>query len=269
MTKAKNANMRWGLALSGGGARGLLQVGVLQAIEECDLKPSCISGTSIGAIVGSLYAAGMKPEDMMKLLSGKGFLNLFRLKPSLSGLLGMKYLETVLDQYLPDTFEELEIPLHVFATNLSKGECVGFHSGDLSKPILASSSIPILFEPVEIDGDKYVDGGVMNNLPAEACRNHCNYTLGVEVNKGKFTQNLKTMKNVALEVFHLVVNRSSEEGMKNCNYVLRPEMEPSFDLLDFSKASSLFDLGYREGMIWAKKFKREYFNHSIETEISE
>ncbi|HKL39648.1 MAG TPA: patatin-like phospholipase family protein [Cryomorphaceae bacterium] len=268
MTKSRNTESQWGLALSGGGARGLVQVGVLQAIEECGLKPSCISGTSIGAVVGSLYAAGMKPMDMLALLSGKGFLNLFRLKPSLSGLLGMKYLEEVLDKNLPETFAELPIPLHVFATNLSRGECVDFHSGELRQPILASASIPILFEPVTINGEKYVDGGVMNNLPAEACLSSCSYVLGVEVNKGKFTQNLKTMKNVALEVFHLVVNRSSEEGMKVCDYVLRPEMEASFDLLDFSKAKNLFDLGYEEGLVWAKSFKSDQDKRSIETEIS-
>jgi NTE family protein len=268
MSKSKKTDIKWGLALSGGGARGVAHAGVLQAIDENGLKPCCISGVSIGAVVGSLYAAGMKPKDMLELLSGKGFLNLFRVKPSLSGLLGMKYLEIVLDQFLPETFEELNIPLHIFATNLSKGECVDFHSGDLSKPILASSSIPVLFEPIEIDGDKYVDGGVINNLPADVCRKHCSYILGVDVNKGKFTQNLKTMKNVALEVFHLVVNRNGEEGMKSCDYVLRPEMEPSFDLLDFSKAKSLFDLGYQEGMIWAERFKREYIDNTVETEIS-
>jgi len=268
MTKKNKTELKWGLVLSGGGARGLAQVGVLQAIDECGLKPSCISGASIGAVVGSLYAAGMKPMAMLDLLSGKGFLNLFRLKPSLSGLLGMKYLQEVLDKNLPATFEELPIPLHVFATNLSKGDCVDFHKGELRRPIMASASIPILFEPVEINGEKYVDGGVVNNLPASACVSSCSYVLGVEVNKGKFTQNLNTMKNVALEVFHLVVNRSSEEGMKMCDHVLRPEMEPSFDLLDFSKAKSLFDLGYKEGLIWAEKFKAHSINQTVESEIS-
>jgi len=268
MTKTAKTELKWGLALSGGGARGLAEVGVLQAIDECGLKPSCISGTSIGAVIGSLYAAGMKPTAMLELLSGKGFLNLFRLKPSLLGLLGMKYLQEVLDKNLPATFEELQIPLHVFATNLAKGSCVDFHSGELRRPILASASIPILFEPVEINGEMYVDGGVLNNLPAGACIPSCSYVLGVEVNKGKFTQNLKTMKNVALEVFHLVVNSSSQEGMKMCDHVLRPEMEPSFDLLDFSKAKSLFELGYEEGIVWAEKFKEEHIDLLIETEIS-
>ena len=245
---------RWGLVLSGGGARGIAQVGVLQAIHEIGLKPNCISGTSIGAIVGALFSAGMPPTKMLKLLSGKRFLNLFRLKPSLSGLLGMKYLEEVLEQHLPDTFEELEIPLHVFATNLSQGTCVDFHSGPVRNPVIASSSIPVLFQPVEIDGEKYVDGGVLNNLPAEACRSTCDYVLGVEVNKGKFTQNLNTMAHVALEVFYLVVNQNSLYGMQACDHVIRPEMKASFDLLDFSKAQKLFDIGYKQGQVWANDF---------------
>jgi len=248
----------WGIALSGGGARGIAQVGALQAIDEAEMKPSCISGTSIGAIVGALYAAGMKPSDMLELLSEKGFLNLFRPKPSLSGLLKMKYLEEVLEKYLPNSFEELGIPLHVFATNLSKGMCVDFSTGALKEPVIASSSIPVLFEPVEINGEKYVDGGVLNNLPAIALRPMCDYVLGIEVNNGKFTQNLNTMMNVALEVFHLVVNKSSDEGVSACDFVIRPEMEVSFDLLDFSKASKLYDSGYKAGVQWVEMVRERW-----------
>jgi NTE family protein len=254
----ENHKFTWGLALSGGGARGVAHVGVLKAIDESGLRPSCISGSSIGAIVGALYASGMKADEMLSLLSGKGFLNLFRLKPSLTGLLGMKYLEEILDDHLPNTFEDLDIPLHVFATNLTAGNCVDFFSGELKKPVIASASIPILFQPVTIGTDQYVDGGVLNNLPAIACRESCDYVLGVEVNKGKFAQNLNTMKNVALEIFHLVVNKNSDDGIKTCDYVLRPEMEVSFDLLDFSKAEKLFDLGYQEGQKWASEFKAQH-----------
>ena len=82
-----------GVALSGGGARGIAHVGVLHAFDEHGIRPCCISGSSIGAIVGAFYAGGMQPLEMLELLSGKGFLNLFRLKPSLSGFLEMRYLQ--------------------------------------------------------------------------------------------------------------------------------------------------------------------------------
>jgi len=261
-----NKDPKLGLALSGGGARGIFHVGVLQAFEEHDIRPSCVSGTSIGAVVGALYAAGIKPSKMLELLSGKGFLNLFRFKPSLSGFLEMKYLKNVLKEHLPEDFDQLECKLYVCATNLTKGRVRIFDSGDLRKAVLASASIPVVFEPVVIEGDKYVDGGVLNNLPASACVNQCDYLLGIEVNSGKFTTNLKTIKNVALEVFHLVVNRNSFEGMKLCDGLIRPEMEASFDMLDFSKASKLYDLGYENGIHWARDLKHHFNNQSTSIE---
>lgn len=252
-----------GLALSGGGARGLLHVGVLQALDEHGIRPQCISGTSIGAVVGALYSAGMKPYEMLDLLSGKGFLNLFRLKPSFSGLLEMRYLKSVLDSRLPDTYEELKIPLYVCATNLSKGDEKIFHSGELRSTVVASASIPVVFEPVIINEEKYVDGGVLNNLPASALKGKCDMILGVEVNRGKFTKDLKTMKNVALEVFHLVVNKNSFEGMGLCDFVIRPELEASFDVFDFSKALKLFEKGYGYGMEWVKGHKNDLMNRKL------
>lgn len=268
-SEVSNRQPELGIALSGGGARGIFHVGVLQALEEHGIRPACVSGTSIGAVVGALYAGGMKPEKMLELLSGKGFLNLFRIKPSLSGFLEMKYLKQVLQENLPERFEDLEIPLFICTTNLSKGKVKIFESGELRKCVLASASIPVVFEPVVIDGDKYVDGGVLNNLPASACADHCDYMLGVEVNRGKFTTNLKTMKNVALEVFHLVVNQNSFEGMKLCDGIIRPEMEPSFDILDFSKADKLYDLGYENGLHWVNNLKHEFQKSEIAIESNQ
>jgi NTE family protein len=220
----------------------------------------------MGAVVGALYASGMKPYEMLEIMSGKGFLNLFRLKPSLSGLLEMRYLNRVLESKTPERFEDLQIPLFICATNLSRGECKIFNSGRLRPCIAASASIPVVFEPVEIDGDKFVDGGVLNNLPASACKDQCDYILGVEVNRGKFTRNLKTMKHVALEVFHLVVNKNSHDGMRLCDGLIRPEMEPSFDIFDFGKARALFDLGYEQGCEWAEGFLKEFDQTKLPTE---
>ena len=245
-------NKNWGFAFSGGGARGIIHIGVLKAFEEVGFKPSCISGVSMGAVVGSLYAAGVKPDEMMELISDKGFLKMFKLRASFSGFLEMKFLKKVLNERLPKTFEELNIPLFVSATNLRTHELKTFNSGVIATAVLASASIPILFKPVEIDGEKYVDGGVVNNLAAFACANHCDNILGVEVNFGNFTNDLENMKNVAIEVFHIMVNKNSEEGIKECTSLIRPELTSEFQILDFTKSQKLYEIGLEEGRKWLK-----------------
>ena len=245
-------NLKWGLSLSGGGARGIVHVGILQAFENHGFKPVCVSGTSMGAIVGALYANGMKPKEMMELLSSKSFLQMFRFKASLSGLLEMSYLKEVMREHLPETFEELQIPFFAAATNLTRYELRIFDSGKLYEAVVASASIPVLFAPVEIDGEKYVDGGVIDNLPVEICSKYCDRVVAVEVNLGKFTENLDSMRGVATEVFHIVVNRSSLNGLEKADAVIRPDLDPSFKLLDFSRNEELFEIGLMEGEQWLR-----------------
>ncbi len=244
---------KWGLSLSGGGARGIIHVGVLKAFDDAGLKPVCISGSSMGAIIGALYAAGISPDKMMELISDKSFLKMFSFRASFSGFLDMSFLKKVIQENLPETFEDLHLPLYVAATNLDKHEPVIFDKGPLHQAVLASASIPVLFAPVEIDGDKYVDGGVLENLPVSACKGHCDKVLGVEVNFGKFTPDLNNMKNVAIEIFHIMVNQTSQRGVDASDSLIRPKLNASFQLLDFSKGQELFDIGFREGNAWLKK----------------
>lgn len=243
-------DVKWGLSLSGGGARGIIHIGVLQAFEEKGFKPVCVSGTSIGAIVGALYASGMKPEKMMELISDRGFLKMFSLKASFSGFLEMSYLKKVLQEHLPETFEELNLPFSAAATNLSRHESVIFNSGSLHQAIIASASIPVLFAPVDIDDEKYVDGGVIDNLPSAICRDHCDKVLGVEVNFGNFTPDLKNMKNVAIEVFYIMLNNNSLKGIEECDSLIRPKLNSEFQMLDFTKSEKLFNIGREEGLKW-------------------
>ncbi|HKL04132.1 MAG TPA: patatin-like phospholipase family protein [Cryomorphaceae bacterium] len=245
--------LKLGVALSGGGARGIIHIGVLKALDDARIKPSCISGTSIGAIVGGLYAGGVSPGEMLKLISGKSFLRMFSIKPSFSGLLEMKYLKKVLRDHLPERFDQLDIPFHACATNLNKHKRVLFSEGTLYRAIVASASIPLLFEPVIIDGDAHVDGGVIDNLPTDICRNSCDKILGVEVNAGMFHQDLKNIKNIAIEVFQLTVSNNTKEGLAHCDWIIQPQLEAEYQILDFTKANELYEIGLEEGRKFVKK----------------
>lgn len=245
--------LRWGLALSGGGARGIIHVGVLQAFENHGFVPSCIAGASMGAVVGGLYAGGMKPTRMLEILSSASFLKMFSIKTGKSGIFDLRLLREVMKNNLPATFEELEIPLFVSASNISRDEAVIFHTGPLYQAILASASIPVILPPVEINGDKYVDGGVIDNLPASACLPFADRILGVEVNAGKFVNKISNMKDVALEVFHIIVKRNSAFGLSHCDSTIRPHLGSTYGLLDFSKAEKLFEIGLVEGEKWLRE----------------
>lgn len=241
---------RLGLALSGGGARGIIHMGVISALEDAGMRPAAISGTSMGAIVGVLYAAGMNPHEMLTLIKKRSWLKMFRLKASFSGFLENAYLRQVLSQNVPKTFEELKMPVYIGVTNLTKKRYDVFHTGPLHNAVLAASAIPVLFSPVHIHGERFVDGGVLNNIPAEPLREACNLVLGVDVNNIVFTEENENFRRIATEVFHLVVHNNSNSGLKICDAVIRPYLGSEFDMFDFSRADALFEIGYSEGKEW-------------------
>ena len=194
-----------GLALSGGGARGAAHIGVLKVLEENRIPIDYIAGTSMGAIVGGLYASGMSPDELETLISRIDWLDAFieriprtdrsfrrkrdddyylvRHKPGLSGD-GFRFPSGLLDGQKIDLllkklalpvvdvrdFDDLAIPFRAVATDLATGETVVLDHGDLALAMRASMSIPAVFAPREIDGTLLVDGGVSCNLPIDVVR---------------------------------------------------------------------------------------------------
>ncbi|MFN2423190.1 MAG: patatin-like phospholipase family protein [Cryomorphaceae bacterium] len=240
----------WGLALSGGGARGVIHVGVLKALDEAGIKPVCISGTSIGAVVGGFYAAGITPDELLVYFRKQSWIRTFGIKPGLSAFLEMKSLKSLLEKRLTDDFAELEIPFCCVATNIRTRNSEVLDSGSLHAAITASASIPLLFAPVEIDGVKYLDGGVTDNIPSAALAGKCDQILAVDVNHTAVPGSADNVKNIAIEVFLTVLKNNSKEGRELADHVISPEMGKEFDLLDFSKADELFEKGYRAGKEW-------------------
>jgi len=196
---------RVGLVLSGGGARGLAHVGVIQVLEEMKIPIDCIAGTSMGAIVGGLYAAGMSPAEMEKFVTSVEWNEAFKDKPPPSeltfrrkqdaadylinfdlgyrdgkftipkGLLQGQNLNLILKSLLLHTegiedFSRLNIPFRAVAADIETGEAVILERGELVKAIRASMSIPGLFAPVEINDKILVDGGIADNLPVDIAR---------------------------------------------------------------------------------------------------
>lgn len=236
-----------GIVLSGGGARGFAHAGVLQALNEFGIFPQVISGVSAGAIVGAFYADGYTPKEIRNFFTEKGMFNYFKFVYPKQGLLKMSGLARVMNKYLSaQTFEELKIPLYVCATNLNTGKRVYFSKGKLHKTIIASSSIPILFNPVKIDGEKYVDGGLLDNLPIRPIRSKCKLLIGVHVNPTGEDVELGNIINIAERAFQLSVGSSIINKARRCDIFIEPKGLDKYRTLGINKGKEIFEKGYKE-----------------------
>ncbi|HNT51348.1 MAG TPA: patatin-like phospholipase family protein [Cyclobacteriaceae bacterium] len=149
--------MKRGLVLSGGGARGIVHIGVLKALDEMGITFDCISGTSAGSIVGALYAAGHKPDSIFDLVKNLSVFKAVRPAFAWTGLLTLDGLKDVLIKNIPNNdFNKLKIPLTIAATDIKNGQIHYFNNGELIPAVLASSSIPAIFNPVHLNGKLYV-----------------------------------------------------------------------------------------------------------------
>jgi NTE family protein len=236
-----------GIVLSGGGARGFSHLGVLQALNESGIFPDVISGTSIGAIVGSLYADGHKPREILKLISKNSRLDYFSFTMPKEGLLQISGVVKILKETLSaKTFEELKIPLFVSATDLNNGKIVSFSKGELLRPIIASASIPVLFKPLVIDKISYVDGGVMDNLPIEPIEKLCEKIIGSFVNPVGYEERFTSLIDIAARTFHLSMYKDTLEKQGRFTLLIAPPELKNFPLLHPGNAEELFKIGYNK-----------------------
>jgi NTE family protein len=165
-----------GLALGGGGARGLAHIGVLKVLLREQIPIDVISGTSMGGIVGAMHAVGMSPEQMEVEASKRGeigqIFRLIDLRLVGSGLLGGKRIKKMLVDMLgaETTFANLPLPFAVIATDYNSGREVVLKDGIVADAVRATMSVPGVFEPVEIGGYKLLDGGVLDNVPVGVTR---------------------------------------------------------------------------------------------------
>lgn len=157
-----------GLALGAGGARGVAHIGFLQALDEEGIRPDFISGSSMGSIVGACYAKGMTPEQMREICRQLKAGDIVNVGLSLTkpGLMKWTKVRKMMSEYLENCeFSDLPIPFCCVAVDVKKAKLVTFREGSVVDAILASSSIPTVFRPVEKDGMQLVDGGVLCRVP--------------------------------------------------------------------------------------------------------
>ncbi len=254
LKKHPKAEYENGLVLSGGAARGFAHPGVIKALHDIGINPDCVAGTSAGAIVGAFYADGFAPEEIIELFKEKKVFNFVKVGLSRTGLLRMSGLENVLKKNLRSKkFDQLKKPLYVASTNFNTGKIEYFSQGDLVEKVVASSSIPVLFKPVEINGQMYVDGGVLDNLPHTPLKGKCGKLIGVHVNYTGPEKDIKNLMEIAERAFHLSIGARIKEISSELDIFIEPEELKHFSVTDVGEGDKLFKIGYDEAMRVLKK----------------
>jgi NTE family protein len=249
--------MNIGLVLSGGGARGIAHVGVIRALEEFGLKFSVIAGTSAGSIVGSLYSYGYKPHDIMQIISSTSFLRSIRPAWKLTGLFSMEILQAALLKHIPENnFNILKIPMTVAATDIKKGKAAYFTEGELFPAIMSSCCVPAVFNPVLYNGSLYVDGGIMDNLPAASIRNKCDFLVGSHCNHISPDFDVKNFRTIIERCLLMAINGNTIISKGLCNVLIEPPDVGKVSGFDMSKAKDLYEIGYK---FTIENFKPEDF----------
>jgi NTE family protein len=237
-----------GLVLSGGGARGIAHIGVIDALRSHGLEPDAIAGSSSGAIIGALTAAGHSTETMLEFFHKASPFRLSVVAVRKAGILDTAKVVASFREYFPDdSFEALKTRLFLTATDIVNARLKVFESGPLISAILASCSMPMVFTPTEVDGRWYVDGGVINNFPIEPLRGRCDVMVGHYASPLRHVSqtDLGGLLAVSERALELGMHSASKEKFHECDVMLScPELN-QYGLFDTKHHREIFEAGRR------------------------
>ncbi|MGO9539354.1 MAG: patatin-like phospholipase family protein, partial [Terriglobales bacterium] len=271
---------RIGLALSGGGALGLAQIGVIQWLEENHIPIDRVAGTSMGSIIGVMYATGMSPAEMQKFAEGIDWNEALLPEPSYRQLsyrrkqdhrdyqveaaLGVKHglrgpngfdpglsVGLLLDRITfagsgIASFDDLPIPFRCVATDMQSGDRVVLHDGSLPRAVRASMAIPGVFTPVQIDGRVLADGGMVENIPVEAAREmDADKVIAIDLQMplgGK--EELETITGVLSRAVSVMILQNERQSLKLADATVTVQTG-TFSMTDYDRVSDLIRLGYQ------------------------
>lgn len=235
----------FGVALSGGGARGFAHAGALKAIEEAGIRPEIIAGVSSGSVVAALYAAGVSPDDILTIFETEKPTDFLAINFSRGSVMRIDKFIAFISRYLPNDFSGLRIPAYIGVSNLTDATYEAFSSGPLLPVIQASCSIPIAFQPVKIGGKHYVDGGVLRNMPSWTIRDKCRTLLGVNVSPmPAMTGDAPTLLDVALRTYQLMAKSNQQQDMDMCDLAIELHEISHHRVFDLNNIRAVFNSGY-------------------------
>jgi NTE family protein len=238
-----------GLALSGGAVLGCAHIGVLQAFDEAGIQVTHLTGTSMGALVASLYAFGLSGKEIAGITEALRWPHVTRPSPARLGLLSQDKLKKTLRKHVGDArIEDARIPLAMVATDISTGEKVVLTQGDLAVAACASACFPGIFVPVEWEGRLLVDGGLVENLPLSPLRDWgVERIVGVDVYLGMTFHRPARLLDLIKNAVDIVLAQASQKEVEGVDLLIAPDLK-AFSSTDFKHAPALVDAGYRAAM---------------------
>lgn len=242
-----NRKIKLGLALGGGGCRGIGHIGVLKALDELGISADFVAGTSVGSIVGSLYAKGFSPAEM------EDFVKKLKKKDVVSGSIAFvkpakpERLEKTLNELYGDilVFSDLKRKLNVVCTDIITGKEVDFGYGNVAKVVSASCAVPGFFAPVVYEGMHLVDGGLRNNVPVDVVRKMgANVVFAIDVNhlRGTGTQSLSTV-SILSSTIGIMMQSKIDETIADADLIIKPSLE-NFSPTKLENIDAMIKVGY-------------------------
>ncbi|MFP5411177.1 MAG: patatin-like phospholipase family protein, partial [Gammaproteobacteria bacterium] len=213
------------LVLGGGAARGFAHIGVIKSLEAQGIVPDIVVGTSAGAVVGALYASGMNGFELQNLaLQMKEDLLADWTLPNRGVLKGAALQDFINQNVKNQPIQKFPKPLGVVATDLQSGERVLFRGGNAGMAVRASSAVPGVFQPVEINGRDFVDGGLTSPVPAQAARSMgADFVIAVDISNVSRRERLSGTLDVLLQTFAIMGHTLSSHELKEADVVVRPQ----------------------------------------------
>jgi NTE family protein len=244
---------QYGVVLSGGGALGFAHIGALMALEEAGIEVSMVSGASMGAFIGALYAYGYSPlkiieiceKEKMHKISKILNINLFNKR----GFSNQKKIKKILDRALPvDSFDSLKCSFALSMTNFNELKTEYASSGDrLKEKIMASAAIPTLYELIVIDSIYYADGGNMNNLPIEPIKGKCQTIIMVDACAAGIKTDISGKFKIGNRAGLAMTKQMNAGRAAQADFYIGLEALEKYNMFDFKKYKTIIQIGY-DGM---------------------
>ena len=247
------STQEFGLVLSGGGALGFAHIGAIKALEEYGIEPKYVAGTSMGAIIGVMYAAGYSADEIMQIVKEQRLYKVGRLitwQSALrnSGMSTHKTLLRELAELIPhNSFDSLERKFMVCVTNVETGEAVYRHKGgDLKEYVAASAAIPGMFEPIMIDSVRYIDGGIVDNLPVSQllALNPQLFIIGVDVLPFVENYEAKNSIDMLLWMSRLFQSKNMDPNRAKCDWLIQSFALNEYHGFEFKRYKEIYQYGY-------------------------
>ena len=234
---------RVGLALAGGFARGIAHIGVLRALLNAGIPIDCIAGTSVGALIGACYCAGVPLDDMQRIASTTTFADFGRWTPSWLGLATNQRMENYFARFTRvKTFEELKTPFAVAATDINAGISVYYTRGPLTPPLRGSCAYPGLFVPIQFEGRTLVDGFLTAPVPVEgALLLGADIVIAVYLEAGNL-EDPRTVADVISRSFNIIQRHGEIAWRQQADVIIEPDVKP-FVWDDFTRTGDLVAVG--------------------------